>query len=296
MISKLQRICISQIMTAIVFCIVLSLPAGASENPAGYLNVGAIFDQPVFNAQGQELGDLEDLVVKRNGSIKTALISVDGFLDVGEKLVSAPYKSLKFADGKIILDATRKQLEDRPEFDYRKKGLFTNYSYRLNPYYGMMPGPYGTYGRGVPPGYRHQWSDEGVRVPHSGPQGEGDQKQPYPYDQPDPRYRREGSQGMRDWYNAWGWAYYPARMLASVILGQAVIDKQGEEVATVEDLIISSAGKVDQLILSYGSFLDYGDKRVAVPYRTIGFTNRGITYDITRREIENLPKFTGLNR
>ncbi len=95
---------------------------------------------------------------------------------------------------------------------------------------------------------------------------------------------------MRNWYNPWDWAFYPARMLVSVILGQAVIDKQGEEVATVEDLIISTAGKVDQLILSYGSFLYYGDKRVAVPYRPIGFTNRGITYDITRREIENLPK------
>ena len=289
MISKLQRIGISQIMVAIVFCIGLSMPAGAAEYPAGVLRASAIIDQPIFNAQGQELGDLDDLVVKRNGSIKTALISVDGFLDVGEKLVSAPYKSLKLADGKIILDITKKQLEDRPEFDYRKKGLFTNYSYRLNPYYGMMPGPYGTYGRGLPPGYRQQWADEGVRLPNSGPQGGGGQDQQN--DRPYSRHRDEGGHGMQNWYNPWNWAYYPARMLVSVILGQAVIDKQGEEVATVEDLIISTAGKVDQLILSYGGFLDYGDKLVAVPYRHIGFTNRGITYDITRREIESLPRF-----
>ena len=289
MINKLQRVGLSQMMTAIVFCIVLVMPAGAAENPAGALRASAMIDQPIFNAQGQELGDLDDLAVKRNGSIKTALISVDGFLDVDEKLVSAPFKSLKFADGKIILDTTKKQLEDRPEFDYRKKGLFTNYSYRLNPYYGMMPGPYGTYGRGLPPGYRRQWSDEGVRLPHSGPQGGGRQDQQN--DRPYSRHRDEGDHGMQNWYNPWDWAFYPARMLVSVILGQAVIDKQGEEVATVEDLIISTAGKVDQLIFSYGSFLYHGDKLVAVPYRPIGFTNRGITYDITRREIENLPKF-----
>ena len=78
-------------------------------------------------------------------------------------------------------------------------------------------------------------------------------------------------------------------MLASVIMGQAVVNKQGEVVATVEDLTIS-AGKIDQLILSYGGFLDYGDKLVAVPFRSIGFTDRGITYDITQRELENLPK------
>jgi sporulation protein YlmC with PRC-barrel domain len=80
-------------------------------------------------------------------------------------------------------------------------------------------------------------------------------------------------------------------MLASVILGQAVVNKEREEVAIVEDLLISTAGKVEQLILSYGGFLDIGDNLVAVPYRTIGFTSRGITYDITRRELESLPKY-----
>jgi sporulation protein YlmC with PRC-barrel domain len=290
MISKLQRIGISQILTATVFCIVLvAMPSGASENPTGSLKVGAIIDQPVLNAQGQELGDLEDLVIKRNGSVKKALISVAGFLDVGEKLVSVKYKLLKIADGKIILDATRKQLEDQPEFDYRKNDLFTNYTYRLYPYYGMMPGPYGTYDRGTFPGYRQRWSDEGVQVPHSGPQGEGDQEQPY--DRPYSRYRGEGRPGMRNRHHPWSWAYYPAQMLASVILGQEVVNKQGEEVATVEDLTIGTAGKVDRLILSYGGFLDIGNRLVAVPFRSIGFTNRGITYDITRREIENLPRF-----
>jgi hypothetical protein len=141
----------------------------------------------------------------------------------------------------------------------------------------------------MPPGYRQRWSDEGVRIPHSGPQGEGDQEQPN--DRPYSRYRDEGRPGMRNWYNPWSWAYYPARMLATVILGQGVVNKQGEEVATVEDLIIGTAGKVEQLILSYGGFLDIGNRLVAVPYRAIGFTNRGITYDITRRELENLPKF-----
>jgi hypothetical protein len=97
--------------------------------------------------------------------------------------------------------------------------------------------------------------------------------------------------GMRGWYNPWNAAYFPARMLASVVLGQSVVNKQGEDVATVEDLIINSAGKVELLILSYGGFFDIGDRLVAVPYRTIGFTNRGITYDITRRELEKLPKY-----
>jgi sporulation protein YlmC with PRC-barrel domain len=288
MIIKQQPSGISLLLASVLLCLVLSLPAGASENPASPLRLSAIIDQPVFNTQGQELGDMEDFVIKRNGSVKKALITTDGFLDVGEKLVAVNYKKLKITDGKTILDLTKKQLEDRPEFDYRQNDLFTNYSYRLYPYYGMMPGPYGTYSRGLPPGERRRWSDEGVRPPHSGAQGGSEPEQ-----QNEPAYPRHpgfGMQGMQDWYNhSWNRAYFPARMLASVIMGQAVVNKQGEVVATVEDLTIS-AGKIDQLILSYGGFLDYGDKLVAVPFRSIGFTDRGITYDITQRELENLPK------
>ena len=99
---------------------------------------------------------------------------------------------------------------------------------------------------------------------------------------------------MHGRYTPWNRANYPARMLASVILGQTVINKQGEDVATVEDLVIDSTNnKIKQLILSYGGFLDIGDRLVAVPYRSIGFTNRGITYDITARELENQPRFEG---
>jgi len=81
------------------------------------------------------------------------------------------------------------------------------------------------------------------------------------------------------------------QMLANIVLGQTVINKQGEDVATVEDLIVGAEGKVTALILSYGGFLGIDDKLVKVPYRPIGFTDVGITYDITRRELEKLPKF-----
>jgi sporulation protein YlmC with PRC-barrel domain len=84
-------------------------------------------------------------------------------------------------------------------------------------------------------------------------------------------------------------------MLASTLLGQTVINKYGDEVATVEDLIIGTEGKVKALILSYGSFLDFNDKLVTVPFRPIGFTDVGITYDITARELQNQQKFSPAN-
>jgi sporulation protein YlmC with PRC-barrel domain len=275
-----------------LFTVVLT-PAKASENPNGSLRAGAVIDQPVFSKQGQELGELEDLVIKRNGSVKKALISVGGLLEMGEKLISVNYRSLEFADRKIILDTSRKQLENQPDFDYRKHDLFTNYHYRLYPHY-MVPGPYlapgGRYG---PHGHTGRLREESRRAPGSGFQPDTEKSQP----DDEPYYRRDGEHmyedmhGMQSWRRSWNRAYYPARMAASVILGQAVVNKQGEEVAAVEDLVINASGKVEKLIFSYGGFLDIGDKLVAVPYRPIGFTHRGITYDITRRDLEKLPEY-----
>jgi len=87
-----------QILITVVLCSVISVPVWASENPESSLRVAAIIDQPVFNSEGQELGELEDFVIKRNGTVKKALISVGGILDVGDKLVPAKYRSVKCTD------------------------------------------------------------------------------------------------------------------------------------------------------------------------------------------------------
>ena len=294
MTIKPQGIKITQILITVVFCIVSSMSAWASENPERSIMAADIIDQPVFNSQGKELGELEDLVIKRNESVKKTLISIGGVLEVGEKLVCARYKSVKFSGDKIILDVTQEQLNDQPEFDYRKHGLFTTYHYR--PYGlmpdGMMPGPFGPHGEAMPLGYYERWRGEGDRIPRSGLQGYEDENQPYGRQY----FRHHGrdTREMNDWHLSWNRAYFPARMLASIVLGQTVINKQGEEVATVEDLIINAEGKIKAFILSYGDFLDFADKLVAVPFRPIGFTRVGITYDITSRELKKLPKFSEL--
>ena len=291
MISKPQALRSAIIFTAIMACIALSMPAVGSQNSTASLKAGILIDQPVFNNQGHELGELEDLVIKRNGSVKRALISVGGVLEVGEKLIAVRYRSLRFTGGKMIMDISKEELNNRPEFDLRKHGLFTTYHYRVYPY-GMMSGPHGPYGGMIPPGYRKGWPDQEDRKPRSDAQRYDDEEQPY--ERPYSQHREEDMHRMHGRYNPWNRANYPARMLASVILGQTVINKQGEDVATVEDLVIDSTNnKIKQLILSYGGFLDIGDRLVAVPYRSIGFTNRGITYDITARELENQPRFEG---
>ncbi len=81
---------------------------------------------------------------------------------------------------------------------------------------------------------------------------------------------------------------------ASDIIGAAVLTPGGDEVGTVEDLIVGSGDDVSAAVLSVGGFLGIGDKLVMVPYDEIRFsTNNTVIYPATRDGLEALPSFEG---
>jgi sporulation protein YlmC with PRC-barrel domain len=87
------------------------------------------------------------------------------------------------------------------------------------------------------------------------------------------------------------WAYYPSRMLASVLLDRPIINEEGQQVADVDDLIIGGNGKVEQLVLETDGRVDFDERLVAIPFQSLGFTNWGIVLDLTRKELEKRPEF-----
>lgn len=77
----------------------------------------------VKTPSGDKLGDIKELAIDTNGRVSYAAISVGGFLGMGDKLVAVPWDALKFSLGgdkgdkrMVTLAATKKQLEDAPEF------------------------------------------------------------------------------------------------------------------------------------------------------------------------------------
>jgi sporulation protein YlmC with PRC-barrel domain len=51
----------------------------------------------VISANNESIGDINDVIVDRNGQAVAAVVGVGGFLGIGEKNVAVPYKSLEFA-------------------------------------------------------------------------------------------------------------------------------------------------------------------------------------------------------
>ncbi|GEO14665.1 hypothetical protein MAE02_23610 [Microvirga aerophila] len=51
----------------------------------------------VVSANNESIGDINDVIVDRNGQAVAAVVGVGGFLGIGEKDVAIPFNSLEFA-------------------------------------------------------------------------------------------------------------------------------------------------------------------------------------------------------
>jgi sporulation protein YlmC with PRC-barrel domain len=257
-------------------------PAAAAET----MLFSRILDHPVVNAEGADLGEIEDLVLRRNGRVKQALISLDGFLGIEDKDVSVFYRKLQFPEENTIrLDVTVDQLDKRSDFNYRKPELYTGiYERHMLP--GVWGGPRGPYANRYDRYPEQQGQGEYLYYPYEGPWRR------YPiYDWPSRRGPRTGDAGGA-YYHPWHWAYFPEKILASTLLGRTVVNAEGQEVAEVSDLVINDqTRKIEKLVLETGGFLGIAEKRVAVDYRPFGLTAYGITYDITEKELNDMPDF-----
>ena len=207
------------------------------------------------------MGEVDDLIMSRNGKIKKVILSVGGFLGIGDRLVAVPFKSLKIDEkNNIIYNVTKQQLENHPVFSYRREGL---YGYYYQPFYPLPA--YGT---------RREY-----RYPPPPPYGE-----PYAPFPPRGKYRGE--------FGPWEWEYFPERLRISAILNQVVLNNKGEEAGEIDDLIINRVGKVEQIILSLGGFLGIDEKLVSIPFKPLKVTDLGIVYNVSREELKNLPGFS----
>jgi sporulation protein YlmC with PRC-barrel domain len=52
----------------------------------------------VVSANNESIGDINDVIVDRNGQVMAAVVGVGGFLGIGEKNVAVPFNSLEFAN------------------------------------------------------------------------------------------------------------------------------------------------------------------------------------------------------
>ena len=100
---------------------------------SGYRS-SVIVDSPVVNERGDKIGMVDDLIIEPSEMVPYAILSVGGFLGIGERLVVVPFNSLKISENKIELpgatkDATRgyARVQLRKEVMQRAKGRYRRF-------------------------------------------------------------------------------------------------------------------------------------------------------------------------
>ena len=72
--------------------------AVASPSVQGDWRASKIVGLNVYNDNNQNVGSINDLLMDKSGNIKTAVLSVGGFLGVGSQLVAISFDKLKFVN------------------------------------------------------------------------------------------------------------------------------------------------------------------------------------------------------
>jgi sporulation protein YlmC with PRC-barrel domain len=98
-----------------------------STLPSGVLPISDYYNQSVYDAKDNKIGDINDLLLDKEGKVGAVILGVGGFLGAGEKNVAVPFNALKLTEknGKryLVMDTTKEALNSAPgyTFDRTKK-------------------------------------------------------------------------------------------------------------------------------------------------------------------------------
>src|SRR5689334_24859909 len=106
---------------------IAAIPAFAADNTQSQdeLRTSKIVGSKVYNDANENIGSVEDIVLKPNGTMDEVVLSVGGFLGIGDKYVSVPFNDLKIMrDGsslKITTKGTKDSLKGLPDYTFYKE-------------------------------------------------------------------------------------------------------------------------------------------------------------------------------
>jgi sporulation protein YlmC with PRC-barrel domain len=90
---------------------------------------------------------------------------------------------------------------------------------------------------------------------------------------------------------------HPRVLSATTIVGNKVVNREGEQLGTIKDLMIDlDDAQIAYAVLSFGGFLGLGDKLFAIPLEALTFAPRSredhtVILDVDKDMLKNAPGF-----
>jgi len=108
------------------------------------LSSSSITGDKVVNRQGEDLGDIKDLMIDLdNGRVAYAVLEFGGFLGLGSKLFAVPLTAMEVdtENHRFIFDQSKETLQNAPGFDKDDWPDFSNRDWgtHVHAHYGVRP-------------------------------------------------------------------------------------------------------------------------------------------------------------
>jgi sporulation protein YlmC with PRC-barrel domain len=220
---------------------------------AGDLLFDEMIDKPITNTENQQLGSVDSLLFDESGRVSYIIISPAPGIKTFGQMVAVPWNAANpsLQDGQVFVSLTRQQLVNAPGIPSNNIAQLQNpqMQQQVNAYFGTSGAPSGIQrDMGVWQYYREP--EIGV-----GTGGFYDSGQLYRYRRSRPD-RYGGPCGARAWGAPVGPApqgFEPMGRMHNVrvdsLIGQPVINQNGERLGILDDLLISQNGQIRFIII-----------------------------------------------
>lgn len=230
-----------------------------------------------------DIGEVNDIILGRDGTVDAVLVDIGGFLGMGERQVAVDMSALKIVqddatdadDWFLVLQADRATLDAAPE--YMKPDSAMN-----------STAPAATDTAAADPAATDKDGMENIPVVN---EALGDTAEPAK-DTAVATAPADGTMALPEGYTAMG----RETLTAELLTGADVRDPEDKSIAEVSDLVLTAEGQVTDVVLDVGGFLGIGAKSVAIPMDrlTVAQAEGGavrIWVNMTKEELEALPEY-----
>ncbi len=222
-----------------------------------------------------DIGEINDVILSRDGSVAAVLVDIGGFLGMGERQVAVSMDAIKFVsdaatgdapdDFFLVMTAARSDLEGAPDYMMGDSAKATDGAATADPQ--VATNDTAAADTATDPAAVAQSTENGaMREPLA-----------------------------RDGYMAAEADYLTAEKLT----GAKVYDANDEVIGEVGSLILTPEGQINQTIIDVGGFLGMGEKPVALNLSDIDILRNEAGDDVrvyltkTKAELEAMPSFKG---
>ncbi|WP_292022307.1 PRC-barrel domain-containing protein [Maritimibacter sp. UBA3975] len=275
----------------------------------------------------ERVGDVGNVVLSREGEIKSVTLDAGGFLGMGEKEIETSMDDLRFvrdsdadADNEyfIVFTGDRSKLEDEEEFNRTQAEAEGDQV--MTPDYAEQARAAEQTGNDMPEGEQTSQNTTSASGSQEQDMAENDNAmsedaqneetaqndmsedaQNEETAQNDMSEDRSEDEQMADAgsQNAGNGESMTddqmAQLTASELEGQTVYGTNGESIGDVSTLVLADSGEIDQVIVDVGGFLGIGEKPVALPFDELDIQQNGegmnaieVSTDHTQEDLESM--------